>query len=104
MNDGNNCNKKKQLKRGEEEIRKGEGERKNGKIYEHVKLRRRFITKLQNYLTRIALRKTPRISKWISSVVIKFISKCIFKELIKINELSHSDLMHIDHAKEVKGY
>lgn len=63
MNDGNNFNKKKWLKRGEEEIRK-EGERKNGKICEHVKLRRRFIKKQQNYLTSIALRKTPRISKW----------------------------------------
>lgn len=40
-----------------------------------------------------------------SSVVIKFIFKCVFKELIiKINELSQGDLMYIYHAKEVKGY
>lgn len=92
------------VRRGEEEIRKGERERKNGMIHGHVKLRR-IIKRLQKYLTRIALRKTSRISRWMSSVVIKFIFKCVFKELIiKINELSQGDLMYIYHAKEVKGY
>lgn len=92
------------VRRGEEEIRNGEREKRNGKIYEHVKLRR-IIKRLQKYLTRIALRKTSRISRWISSVVTKLISKCVFKEfIIKINELSHGDLMHIYRAKEVKGY